>query len=937
MLTSPVSRLVWEPGNERRWYVERRNAYLSHVVFELCGLPDFAAPRFAEFGEKLDERRAEVARHQLQMLRQLHSLGDGVAVTLRLRRDGNRLRLFIVASQFDAQPAAPAAVQTLAARLLPLFPKEYNLSQVSPETQADTWRFAFDLAWVTHIEELFKPEETLQAHVLPYFYVPMRWQPQQSNTLEQVCRTLLRFHGDAVIDLTLIPTSFMPLEREWVSGLTQEMRDQLSGKRLVADGGRTGEVFPALPHLQAPLENYQELLKNYPQSRLFLTGLRVLADAEPSAITQALIASATRSAPQVVSLDDRHRLFPLALQAIKSGDIAPEVHPGLWNRKVEDLPMRGQRLHRLADLEEIAGFWRLPIPMAPGFPGFELDTGLGDGGAGGNGPHTPHYMQLGALADDPASPDLPAQFEREALAKHGLVVGTPGSGKTTAMFNLLHQLWPAEPTADRVPFIVLEPAKTEYRALRGLKGFDQDLLVFTLGDESISPFRFNPLEVPAGIRLESHIARLNACFTGAFNLFDPLPLLLDLAIRRTYEICGWFDDSLGGEPGLEPPTLTDLSEQARLVARSSGYSDRVRDDFNAALTQRLESLRRGSKGRMLDVRHSLPPEILMQRPIVLELDALNEDEKALLMMFVLTFVYEYARANRPSGSPLGHVLLVEEAHNLIGRATSGHSEYRANPREQAIHLFTRMLAEMRALGQGILIADQLPTALAPEVVKQTNLKILMRMTALDDRTEMGNTMDLDEAQLKGVTHFKAGQAYVFLEEWTRVRLVQTANVKENFGLTVPQSDAELAAEMKFLEEAEPGRFMPFDACHLGCTLCERRVRSQAERFSRDLASGGQARLDAQLAAFAGQTLCAGLRLWVASEEQRLFQRYGQVAPVFPFCAYLHLKQALPEMFKRCRKKQATCQCRQQEPAGEYRAWLPALSGPKKGQDQAHGV
>ena len=125
--------------------------------------------------------------------------------------------------------------------------------------------------------------------------------------------------------------------------------------------------------------------------------------------------------------------------------------------------------------------------------------------------------------------------------------------------------------------------------------------MFTVGDERISPFRFNPFEVPTGTPLESHIARLNACFTGAFNLFDPLPLLLDAAVRETYENKKWLDDSIGGEPGLEPPTLGDLARQAEIVIQRSGYSDKLRDDFNAALTQRLTSLMRGSKGRMLNV------------------------------------------------------------------------------------------------------------------------------------------------------------------------------------------------------------------------------------------------------------------------------------------------------------------------------------------------
>ena len=38
----------------------------------------------------------------------------------------------------------------------------------------------------------------------------------------------------------------------------------------------------------------------------------------------------------------------------------------------------------------------------------------------------------------------------------------------------------------------------------------------------------------------------------------------------------------------------------------------------------------------------------------------------------------------------------------------------------------KMLAEVRALREGIIIADQLPTAMAPEVIKNTNIKLIHR-------------------------------------------------------------------------------------------------------------------------------------------------------------------------------------------------------------------
>jgi Ni2+-binding GTPase involved in maturation of urease and hydrogenase len=64
-----------------------------------------------------------------------------------------------------------------------------------------------------------------------------------------------------------------------------------------------------------------------------------------------------------------------------------------------------------------------------------------------------------------------------------LIVGTPGSGKTTFSVGLLDRLW-----KQGVPFIVIEPAKNEYRAL--VQSIP-DLQVFTPGKNLISPFVFS--------------------------------------------------------------------------------------------------------------------------------------------------------------------------------------------------------------------------------------------------------------------------------------------------------------------------------------------------------------------------------------------------------------------------------------------------------------
>ena len=57
----------------------------------------------------------------------------------------------------------------------------------------------------------------------------------------------------------------------------------------------------------------------------------------------------------------------------------------------------------------------------------------------------------------------------------------------------------------------------------------------------------------------------------------------------------------------------------------------------------------------------------------------------------------------------------------------------ADPRGKAVETFAQLLSEIRAYGQGVVVADQVPVRLAPDVLKNTGLKIAHRTVAADDR------------------------------------------------------------------------------------------------------------------------------------------------------------------------------------------------------------
>jgi len=136
-------------------------------------------------------------------------------------------------------------------------------------------------------------------------------------------------------------------------------------------------------------------------------------------------------------------------------------------------------------------------------------------------------------------------FPKNDLNKHVFVCGLTGSGKTTTVKHILKTL----AQNDGTPFLVLESAKRDYRQLLANDVFKESLNIFTIGDATVSPIRFNPFYIQEGVHPLVHIDYLKAIFNASFSLYGPMPSIVEKCLHAIYISKGW-DLTLGTHPSL---------------------------------------------------------------------------------------------------------------------------------------------------------------------------------------------------------------------------------------------------------------------------------------------------------------------------------------------------------------------------------------------------
>ena len=377
-------------------------------------------------------------------------------------------------------------------------------------------------------------------------------------------------------------------------------------------------------------------------------------------------------------------------------------------------------------------------------------------------------QHMGRVEEEAVNLDL------DSLTSHCFICGSTGSGKSNTTYGLLERF-----IENKIPFLVIEPAKGEYRTAFG--GLEQ-IHIFTTNPGigqmlKINPFRFDP-----GIHILEHLDRLIEIFNACWEMYAAMPAILKDAVEQIYIRKGW--DLLHSQymrPG-EPvyPTFADLMTVLPSIIQSSGYSSDTQGDYTGALVTRVKSLTNGISGEIFCDIYDIPDTVLFDENTIVDVSRVGSSEtKSLIMGILVLKLTEYRTANaRGANSGLRHITVMEEAHNLLKKAEP--SSAGSSVVQKSVEMITSSIAEMRTYGEGFIIVDQSPTSVDIAAIKNTNTKIIMRLPEQKDCEAVARAVSLSEDQTKEIAKLGMGVAVVMQNNWLEAVLTKIDKASDQY-------------------------------------------------------------------------------------------------------------------------------------------------------------
>lgn len=344
------------------------------------------------------------------------------------------------------------------------------------------------------------------------------------------------------------------------------------------------------------------------------------------------------------------------------------------------------------------------------------------------------------------------RLQLDDLRRHVSVIGMTGSGKSTTAGVIVRQV-----AAMGLPVMVLDWHN------------EHSELVKSVGGSVLSPgkddFAINPMDMGHATEPAEHIEMVTDIFSDTYHFTHPQAYMFRNALQRCL--------SESGE--REVPTLASLVSAIESYPLRSAYDNETK----VALLRRLVPLTQGHVGRAFNSPSSHTVDELLDKVLCVELGHIRETlSRSIFADILMKLVYEMRVARKVR---MEHLMMIEEARNIAPVRRD----------EDPPSVGERMISELRKFGESMLFIAQFPSQVAPEVIKNSGVRIIHRVAWAEDLRLIRDSLNLTPEQLSYISSLGVGEAVVSLTRLQKPLLVQ---VEAGGSLLPPRRDLNLMEE-----------------------------------------------------------------------------------------------------------------------------------------------
>ena len=344
------------------------------------------------------------------------------------------------------------------------------------------------------------------------------------------------------------------------------------------------------------------------------------------------------------------------------------------------------------------------------------------------------------------------RLQLDDLRRHVSIVGMTGSGKSTTAGVIVRQV-----AAMGLPVMVLDWHN------------EHADLVRSVGGQVLSPgkddFAINPIDAGAATEPAEHIEMVTDIFSDTYHFTHPQAYMFRNALQRC----------LSETLDAEVPTLSSLVSTIESYPLRSAYDNETK----VALLRRLVPLTQGHVGKAFNSPSSHTVDELLDKVLCIELGHIRETlSRGIFADVVMKLVYETRLTRR---ARMEHLMVVEEARNVAP----------VRREEDPPSVGERMISELRKFGESMLFVAQFPSQVAPEVVKNSGVRVIHRVAWAEDLRLTRDSLNLTPEQLAYIPSLGVGEAVVSLTRLQKPILVQ---VEAGGSLSQSRRDLNLVEE-----------------------------------------------------------------------------------------------------------------------------------------------